>query len=359
MSDTPPKLRIVDEEASAEEEVLRLGKEAPERVARLKPGGPPEVERIESAPRESFDGRSSEPDMGLLLDAPALAEEVESPWGLKDGRVAGVPYGWFVLVGLMLAGLIVWSIRAAGRGERNVEETKREVMRIVEDDAAAEAAATQLVDRVEQVLRRYLAADTVEDTLPWIRDPERVRPLLEDWMARHPGRSLKFTRMGMFHPSLLENFWLVRVDVENGPTQHIQLEQTGDTEVKVDWESHVCYQPMLWDHFAAKRPDDRALDFRVWATPDNHFSHEFSDSGRWVCFRLTARDSEEWLYGYAPAGSEAASWMTLATQASRNAMTPFLLRLRVPTQAASPRGAVIESVLTQGWTIVDGPKDGP
>ncbi len=359
MSDTPPKLRVVDENASAEEEVLRLGKKAPEPVARLKAGGPPEVERIESAPRESFDGKSSEPDVNMLLDPPVLAEEVESPWGGKDGRVAGVPYGWFVLVGLMLVGLIVWSIRVAGRGERNVEETKREVMRIVEDDAAAEAVATQLVDRVEEVLRSYLAAETVEDTLPWIRDQERVRPLLEDWMARHPKRSLKFTRMGMFHPSMLEKFWLVRVDVENGPSQHIQLEQTGDTEVKVDWESHVCYQPMLWDEFVTRRPDERALDFRVWITPDNHFSHEFSDSGRWVCFRLAAKDSEEWLYGYAPAGSEAARWMTLATQASRDALTPFLLRLRVPARAASPRGVVIEAVVTQSWTIAGDSKDGP
>lgn len=294
-----------------------------------------------------------------LVERPAQ-EELETHWGGQEGKLAGVPVGWFALIGVILAGVIVWGIYETSKGEAKVEEMTRQARTTVEEEAASTAEATRLVDRVEVVLAEYLKAETVEEILPWVRDPERVRPLIEDWLARNPKKSAKFKRLGTFQPSLLERFWLVRAEMEDAPSQHVHLEQTGDAEVKVDWESHVCYQPMAWDDYVSGRPDDRALDFRVWVSPDTHFSHEFADSSRWACFRLGAKDSDEWLYGYAAADSDIARHLKFTARVSPGGRAPFILKLRVPAAATSPRGVVIESVVCQGWTIrMQTSSDGP
>src|SRR5690606_27663759 len=129
--------------------------------------------------------RSMQPDVDQLIERPQPVEELETGWGLAEGRVAGVPYGWFVLVGLLLAGTIGWAVHAARKGEVKVDEIARQAQVTVEEEAESEAVATLLVNRVEEVLRAYLAAETVGDLLPLVRDPERVKPLIEDWLGRN------------------------------------------------------------------------------------------------------------------------------------------------------------------------------
>ena len=97
------------------------------------------------------------------------------------------------------------------------------------------------------------------------------------------------------------------VELDNHETRNLIIEITDSGEPKIDWETLVCYQPMKWDQFARSRPDGNSFDFRVYVEPDNFFSHEFTDSSRWNCFRLTALDSDETLFGYAKADEPVAA----------------------------------------------------
>jgi hypothetical protein len=262
-----------------------------------------------------------------------------------------------VLILMVLVAAGVWSLRAMRYGEIQVEIDHGAIREQVAKDMDATQQATQLVDRVEEVVAAYLRAETIETILPWVRHPERVRPMIEEAWKIEPKQRLKYERMTLFQPANMGQraFWVVRAEVEDGQIQNLLIEQTGESEVKVDWETHVCRQPMPWDEYFAKRPQGSSLDFRVWAEPDQLFNHEFSDARRWKCFRLTAKGSEEHLFGYALAGSEACQEMETLCQSAAGKKASILVRLRIPEGSVSPRGVVIERVVAPRWVILDAP----
>lgn len=365
MPDPEPKLRVIDETPEEPAAVVRLGARgiAVEPVERL-PGRKVQEapERLEGEVHESFEGRSLEPGVEAILDQQAQAENVEQPWGIGDGRLVGVPYGWFVLIVVSLVGAGVWSLMAMRQGEMKLEIDHGVVREMVAKEEDATKEATVLVDRVEEVVAAYLRAETIEEILPWIRHPERVRPMIEEAWKSEPKRRMKFERMTVFQPANLAQrpFWVVRAEVQDGEMQNLLMEQTGESEVKVDWETHVCFQPMPWASYAAERPKGEALDFRLWAVPDQFFSHEFTDSKRWRCFRLTAKGAEEHLFGYVLAGSDACRELEAVCRSSAGQKASVVLRLRIPEGSVSPRGVVIEKIVAPRWLILDDPgKDAP
>jgi hypothetical protein len=365
MPDSPPKLRVIDENPAESGDVFRLGKDGipAERVRRLPGPAPAEApERLESETRERFDGRSLEPGVEAILDKPEPVANIEQPWGVKDDRMTGIPYGWFVLIFLVLAGAGLWSLGAMRQGEIKQEVQHGAVRDKVAREAAANLEASRLVERVEQVVAAYLAADEIEEILPWVRQPERVRPLIEETWKSQPKKPLKFSRMILFQASNVGTrpFWVVQAEVEEGDLQNLLVEQTGDAEVKIDWETHVCHQPMAWDRYVAERPGGQALDFRVTAVPDTFFNHEFSDDGSWRCFRLMAKDSDEFLFGYAKAGGEVADELDRLGRDAPGRIATAVLRLRALPESNTARGVVIEKVVSPRWLLLDEPpRDAP
>lgn len=371
--DPTPKLRVVEENEAADDGVVRLGGEKPGSGSTSKTSSPaPQAykstanpaepaERLESASRENFEGRSIEPGVEAILEQAATSENIEQPWGTAGRRLSGIPYGWFIVIGAVIAGGGIWSFVAMRKGEVKVEVAHEVVREKVEEDIKKEAAARELVDKVEDVLRQYLAADTIEAILPVIRHPERMRPLIEDEWKTKPKKSLAFKRLAMFQPAQLEGkpFWIVRAELEDGSSENLLLEDGGADNLRVDWETQVGRQPMPWEEYVAKRPSDRSYDFRLWAVRDNHYSHEFADSAKWQCFRIITKDSQENLYGYAPVDSEIAKTLDQHCDASPRGLATVILRVRALPASASPRGVVIEKVVAPRWVYVEEPKDAP
>ena len=368
MSESDSKLRRVDDEAekpdidgivrlkpagSSFEQVQRL---APEKDAREE-----EAERLESERRVMYEARSQEPGVEAILDQEEVVENIEQPWGVRDGRLAGLPYGWLVLVTAAVIGAGVWSVNQMRKGEQEVAQRLAEVREMKEDDAAEDRAARQLVDSIEQVVSDYLAADTLEKIVPLVRQPERVKPLIEEEWKVRPKRAMKFVRLTMFQPATIPTgtFWVVRAETRDAEPQSLIVEQMGDNEVRVDWETDVCHQPMDWERYIAERPS-AGLDFRVWVTPDSHYSDEFSNPARWRSYRIKTRSSEEELYGYVPAGSDLARDLDSYFQSAPNGMATVIARLRFPAGGSSPRGVVIEKLVEPRWMYVTDPsKDSP
>lgn len=381
MADTDPipKLRVVEDNDSPPESVVRLGREKPVQLPsqRLQPAAVPTLRtieqsepaearpesaaRLESATREYFDGRSVEPGVEAILDQQQTEEGIENPWGDRERRVGGIPYGWFILIALALVGAGIWSLLKMKEGEAKVTVAHETVREKVEEDEKDAAAARELVTAVETVVRKYLAAETIEAITPLVRHPKRVGPLIEEAWKSQPKKALKFTRLAMFQPALLDGktFWVVRAGVESGEPVNLLLEQTGETEVKVDWETQVTHQPMLWDKYIAERPSDKSYDFRVWAVKDTFFSHEFSDSSRWRCFRLTANQSGEHLFGYAAADSEVAKTLDAYCAGAPRNLATVILRLRFLPASGSQRGVVIEKMVEPRWVHAVDPTDAP
>ena len=354
------KLRVVDEDGLTEE-VLRLGAKgkAPEAVERVQVPRVPEIApRLEKVGGlEDFDRRSIEPDIDSIIglgDGDGAAGEME--W-MSAREKKPVPYGWFVLIFLLVAGLAGTSaLMILGSDDETGEVAREAAVERLEADEADEAEAEALVESIEECLRRYIAADSIDDMLPLVRDSERVKPLMEDWFARHPITPRVFGGLGVFQPLDIEGrlFWLITCQVKGDESETVLMEQTEDGGVFVDWETQVCYQPMSWDDYLEKRPEVESLDFRVYLQPDwgGFYSHEFSEEERWSVYRLTTKGSEEYLFGYIPKGSALDELVMKLSKANRGYPVALHLRLRIPEGTQSPRGVVIEEIVSERWAKV-------
>ncbi len=194
-----------------------------------------------------------------------------------------------------------------------------------------------------------------------VRQPERVVPLMADYYADHRIIPQRIIRTEMLQPLTLgsrASFWMEAVELEALGRKNLALEVLPTGEIKVDWETLVCHQPMPWDIFAITRPEGSSLDFRVYVERDNFYSHEFNDPEVWDCFRMTALDSDETLFGYCRKASEASEKLAEAMASNKERRTPVILRLNIPAGLQSRRGVNIEQLLSPRWIYVEPPDPG-
>jgi hypothetical protein len=329
-------------------------------VDRLPVAPPPEEATRLDAGGTDEERRTHEPDIDVIIDAEEEARDPEEEW---VGTRKPVPYGWFVLIALIVVLAVVGSTMVGRNDEPGTGEVAREAAsERVEADVTAELEAEALVAEVEGRITRYLAAGTVEELLPHVRHPDRVEPLIREWYRNRNIEPREFRRLMVFEPLNIgtSTFWksVVTVASGNGDQEELEpilLEQTGPDSVRIDWETSVRHQPMPWDEFVSERPEDKSMDFRVKVAPDlrGFYSHEFRDDQVWRGFELTAPDAEEFMIGYLKRGSDLERKMyELYLDNGKRAMT-LILRLSIPEGTQSPRGVVIEKIVSPHWLIVD------
>lgn len=357
-----PELRVVDDEGpSAGEEVYRLeGDEVASRaepVARVEPPAEPHV-RLEGAGPE-YERRSEEPGMEAILDQQVVENDPESGWQEALEEQRPVPYGWFVLIFLLVAGGVVTAVLwpAGETSSSGVEEAREASAGHLMEDEMATREAERLVAGVEAKVREYANAGDINEMLQHVRDPERVEPLMRDWYAERPfPAEREFERMVMFRPLNLSGdaFHLIRYTASTlDEPDALIVEELGGGGFAVDWETDVKYQPVEWTEYVETRPEGTSMVFRVKVKPDyaELYSHEYRDEETWEGYELNAPRSEEFLIGYVKRGSELSKELRGLLERNRWQQLSLCLRLRLPEGTESPRGVEIEEVVSERWLI--------
>lgn len=263
-----------------------------------------------------------------------------------------------MLIVLIIGGALLWSLTRVTEGEAQVSEIQAQAGQVLEENARADGEASDLIDRIETCTREFFDARTVDEMVRHIRHPERVRPLMEHYYSSRPIPKNSLVRINNLQPLTLDhrgNFWMQALELMDRENRNALVEVGDDGVVRIDWETLVCYQPMEWDVFALERPTSQSLEFRVYLRQDSFFSHEFADSSRWLCFRLTALDSEETLFGYVRRGDALELQLTELLKGTRGQNTSVILRLSVPEGLQSRRGVVIEKLISPRWIHLDPP----
>ena len=99
-----------------------------------------------------------------------------------------------------------------------------------------------------------------------------------------------------------------------------------------------------------------SMVFRVYAEQDSFYSYEYVDQGRYQAFKLTFRDEDEFLFGYADRKSVGGRGL-LALLQGRGKDIPVLLRLRFSRGTKSRRSVLIEEVLATSWVWAGGKRE--
>ena len=319
------------------------------------------VEKLSVAVRDGMQVRSHEPNIDLILDPAAeAAQGLEQNWGNESSASSGIPWGWFALLGLVISAALVWSLSNVEKSQTKAVEIAQSANTTLTIDETGNREATLLIEAIEKTIRQFFVATTIEDRLKLVRHPERVKALMENYYGAQnfPLVSEPLDAIVSLHPITLERsaaFWMGSVSFKNSKQQDLILEILESGEVKIDWETLICYQPMKWEEFIKQRPEGKSNDFRVYIEPDNLFSHEFADSSRWNCFLISTLHSDEIVYGYSEVDSPISKDILSQIAQNQGQRVSLILRLGIPEGLKSRQGTIIEKVVSNNWIFVEDP----
>jgi len=361
MAKEPEKLelRLVEEDTKPDKSYIRLGEDAVEVMEDLPPVRLETVvsSGMNAAGRDELKKRSNEPDLRSLIemDIPAPSE----PWETKQAEGPGFPWGWVALIACIFGAAIIWSLVNVNSAEQQRKDFNQDALAILEKDNQEEIEAIEMIDTLDGVVRDFFDARSVDEMLRFVRHPERVRPLMENYYGKEAPEPRRVMQVNSLKPITIDkrrgDFWMVSCDLNNQLRVDLLLEALSAKEAKVDWETFACYQPMAWNEFARTRPGGYSGDFRVSVQRDNFHSHEFADSETYDCYRLTAMDSEETLYGYVRRKTALASRMAELTEGMDGSPVPMILRLHLQEGLDSPRGLHVLELVNPRWVFVEDP----
>ena len=365
----PVQLRPVDDDVAPRVSVIRLensettGRTNDSEPIRLEPlANKPADQHIELPIKVEGERRTHQPGIESIIEVtPAQPDVLEQNWSQNATRRHSIPWGWITIIALTITGAVLWSLTSIKNSDVQATQIRVATASSIDNEQQQERDANQLIDRIDTALRDFFNTTSVESLIRLVRQPERVAPLMRRYYAGKPVFAGPIKTVKMFRPLTLDNcgnFWMTSVVLANGQSRNVIIEVTKSGEALIDWETLVCYQPMAWDDFVAQRPSGTSLDFRVYVERDHFYSHEFADSDHWTCFRLTAMDSEETLFGYAHAGSDEAQALLKLMDNNGGNKTAIILRLGIPSGLLSRRGVVIEKLLSPRWLYLTPPAAG-
>ncbi len=319
---------------------------------------------------KDFRYRTYEPGIESLVRVDQSAQPIlEEQWGNTDLKKRVIPWKWCLCVGFILLSIIGWS----QFGHSFIAESKSPPQPISKPPSIQETAhqavisewekrqeASALIEQVTATVRSYFSATRIEELALYVRQPERVRPLMEKFYENQPivvnpiGKKAPIFNPLPSPPG--KDFWMGVCELADQSFINVVVEISATDEPKIDWETVVNHQPMNWDDFAKQRPEEVSVDFRVYIQDDDYFTDEFADSKVWRCLMLSERDGDAVVYGYVKSGSSLANEIFKRIDADGGEKSTAILRLRIPANLKSKRGVLIEKLVSPLWIYIEPPK---
>ncbi|MFP6872003.1 MAG: hypothetical protein VCA55_00705 [Verrucomicrobiales bacterium] len=410
-----PQLKKADEDSEEGCIILKRKAEKPEigkasgdlesKAKETEPGHEPD--KVEFKPRK-LDGMVGSEDsdssgVDALASGITVRRERRELEGLKEQRetgntIAGLRHGWAlrhcvslyrdlagrvtlvqrarnkVVIAIILTvtalGLMWWLLIPSAETERLAMSTERRGATNAADKAGIGAIAppgervpggllkaqsgesdADMEFRAGNTLKKFFKAENVSEMMRFIRDPERVEPLTDDYYSRRGFAMPGLSEIVRFQEIMinLKVFLIADIILEGEGAHTVVLQDTGRGFV-VDWETYVCYNPMEWDDFYRNRPQ-KAISFRVLATLDHNPGFAFPGQAEWICIRMIGRDSDEEIYGYVREGTNIA--LRIQEMLEDEWEFPCILKLQFPEQGkGGDRQVHIRDLIIENWIKV-------
>lgn len=206
------------------------------------------------------------------------------------------------------------------------------------------------VRAAEDLLQTFWHAATWEDKVCCVRDPDRVRPLMQQY---YEVRGQKDPLAGALQSRSLLKFGDIEVlhCVYSGESYkgsvEIALLRDDQGTFKLDWESYVAYSEMTWPDFQTSRPTV-SKTFRCYAVLDDYYNFEFDDAKRFVSVKILSADGGTSLHAYAERAGSLGDWLLGNLQHGFNALG-VTIKLSFPANAESGNCCRIDGVVADRW----------
>jgi len=220
-----------------------------------------------------------------------------------------------VPIGIGAVGLLFFSLLIYGvvwSGERIVEGAEDPEDSVPELLDEAELARQDLTENERmalddpegtyamagKVIGSFLEAKNYKERLQYVRDAERLEPIMKEYYTRNPDLPIGFREpeKGWFFESS-GSFLVGNIILENFGNHGVAVEwQEEDGRYLVDWESFVAYSEIPWEEIKKRRIKEPFI-LRARASIAAYFNFGFAE-GEWACIQLQDMSSDHTIYGY-------------------------------------------------------------
>ena len=269
--------------------------------------------------------------------------------GLKVAAIAVVPVALLILI---VYGVLA-SMKDKPEVEREPEVTAvslaRDRLSELERASLARSTSKEVFLNARAVAEQFLKAETWEQRRNFVREPDRVAPLMQEHYAKPgnpdgaiPYRELPEDSKLAVHNSLL----LLSVEMEDFTRRPLAVEQVSADQFLVDWESWVGHCGVPWDELDERRPSEPFL-LRARIKERDYYNYGFQDD-RWASWQLEDLNGDHRIFGYVD--STGPLMIRLATETRREKKAIYvLLKVRFPEDAPAGDQVEITEFVARGW----------
>jgi len=208
--------------------------------------------------------------------------------------------------------------------------------------------------KIEATLRSFFAANAIDQKLAFVRDPQRVRPLMENFYREHPFELREWKNLGWVLPVEESGYRLgyAQAIFDNAEPVSLIIEELADSSFRVDWESSVRYGEIGWDEFIRTQPAAPKL-LRVIASKPPHSPSTEAPQGSEI-LEIKHPEKDDAIYAYFDRLDPKFQPLLQQLQTGNWKDVPLTLRLCYPGPAGSGKSARIADVEGKGWLILQG-----
>jgi hypothetical protein len=214
----------------------------------------------------------------------------------RTGKKWGQRMGWQLAAGVMiLAVLVVWlslTMQQQPEPEPVLSPGVPDMTGIVVPEVPEAPELWYDKDQVQELCRAFLAATSVEEMLPMIRDAGRLEPEIRRHHAGGKVDKMELAGFGIMRESTVGQWRALTLQVQTRSfmRRFLNVCETADG-LRVDWESWVGHSSMPWEEMMEKKPTDPVL-VRVLLSYVDYYNMDFSDDQKWSSCRMLSRNHE-------------------------------------------------------------------
>lgn len=205
------------------------------------------------------------------------------------------------------------------------------------------------LQEIDDVVKAFLQSSSVEERLKWVRQPERVKPLMMDFYDGNeitPEGYRSFERGEVSYRGRFLTSMVRTSDFLTYPIAVIREEEDGVVNYLVDWESWSGYCEITPEEAREQKPTEPFL-MRVLLRTESYFNYSFSDDTKWHAYRMAFRNSDDVFLAYSEKKSDSDEALKLVRK--NGGVSPFLVRVRFPQGARAENQVEIVEVVGAGW----------
>lgn len=204
---------------------------------------------------------------------------------------------------------------------------------------------------IEQAVRGFFEADTAAAKLAFVRDPVRVRPLMNDYYGRQPMTKVKWQSLGWTLPVDEPGYRLgyAQALLEDTSPANIIVEEMENGSFLVDWESFVRYGELSWQDFLKMKPSQPKL-FRVIASKAESSGYASSSDQEMIELKHPAEEGK--IIATLDKTDPSLAPAVQQLQSGKWKDVPLTLRLCYPGATGDGTAVRVAGVEGKGWLIL-------